>query len=97
MSTIIDKEKYEVLDFTNFVSTVKSATDIIYEEDTFENGEVAAGFLFNLNDIVTSDGIFRPNGGLEIVYDITPDIKLEYSNQGSSNVNTATIKKYSQK
>ena len=76
---------------------IKSATDIIYEEDTFENGEVAAGFLFNLNDIVTSDGIFRPNGGLEIVYDITPDIKLEYSNQGSSNVNTATIKKYSQK
>ncbi len=87
----------QLSDFTNFVSTVKSATDIIYEEDTFENGEVAAGFLFNLNDIVTSDGIFRPNGGLEIVYDITPDIKLEYSNQGSSNVNTATIKKYSQK
>ena len=87
----------QLSDFTNFVSTVKSATDIIYEEDTFENGEVAAGFLFNLNDIVTSDRIFRPNGGLEIVYDITPDIKLEYSNQGSSNVNTATIKKYSQK
>jgi len=87
----------QLSDFTNFVSTIKSATDIIYEEDTFESGEVAAGFLFNLNDIVTSDGIVRPNGGLEIVYDITPEIKLEYSNQGSSNVNTAIIKKYSQK
>jgi len=87
----------QLSDFTNFISTVKPATDVIYEEDTFESGEVAAGFLFNLNDIETSDGIFKPNGGLEIVYDITPDVKLEYSNQGSSNVNTATIEQYSHK
>ena len=87
----------QLSDFTNFISTVKPATDVIYEEDTFESGEVAAGFLFNLNDIETPDGIFIPNGGLEIVYDITPDVKLEYSNQGSSNVNTATIEKYSHK
>ena len=87
----------QLLDFTDFISTVKPGADIIYEEDTFESGEVAAGFLFNLNDIETPDGIFKPNGGLEIVYDITPDVKLEYSNQGSSNVNTTTIEKYSYK
>ena len=82
----------QLLDFTDFISTVKPGADIIYEEDTFESGEVAAGFLFNLNDIETPDGIFKPNGGLEIVYDITPDVKLEYSN-----ANTATIEKYSHK
>tara|TARA_B100000029_G_scaffold503813_1_gene581513 strand:+ start:161 stop:2482 length:2322 start_codon:yes stop_codon:yes gene_type:complete len=84
-------------DYTNFINTIKRGTNVTYEEDTFENGEVAAGFLFDLNDIVTSDGIFKPNGGLEIVLDITPDVKLEYSDQGSSNINSATIKKYSQK
>ena len=82
----------QLSDFTNFISTVKPGADIIYEEDTFESGEVAAGFLFNLNDIETSDGIFKRNGGLEIVYDITPNVKLEYSN-----ANTATIEKYSHK
>ena len=87
----------QLSDFTNFISTVKPGTNIIYEEGNFKSGEVAAGFLFNLNDIETSDGIFKRNGGLEIVYDITPDVKLEYSNQGSSNVNTATIEKYSHK
>ena len=87
----------QLSDFTNFISTVKPGTNIIYEEGNFKSGEVAAGFLFNLNDIETSDGIFKPNGGLEIVYDITPDVKLEYSNQGSSNVNTTTIEKYSHK
>ena len=84
-------------DYTNFINTIKRGTNVTYEEDTFENGEVAAGFLFDYNDIVTSDGIFKPNGGLEIVLDITPDVKLEYSDQGSSNINSATIKKYSQK
>ncbi len=87
----------QLSDYTNFINSIKRGTNVTYEEDTFENGEVAAGFLFDLNDIVTSDGIFRPNGGLEIVYDITPDIKLEYSNQGSSNINSATIEKYSEK
>ena len=82
----------QLSDFTNFISTVKPGTNIIYEEGNFKSGEVAAGFLFNLNDIETSDGIFKRNGGLEIVYDITPDVKLEYSN-----VNTATIEKYSHK
>ena len=87
----------QLSDFTNFISTVKPGTNIIYKEGNFKSGEVAAGFLFNLNDIETSDGIFKRNGGLEIVYDITPDVKLEYSNQGSSNVNTATIEQYSHK
>ena len=82
----------QLSDFTNFISTVKPGTNIIYEEGNFKSGEVAAGFLFNLNDIETSDGIFKRNGGLEIVYDITPDVKLEYSN-----ANTATIEKYSHK
>ena len=37
------------------------------------------------------------NGGLEFVYDYSPDITFEYSYAGSSNAQQYTVEKYSQK
>ena len=37
-------------DFTNYISTVRRSTDVLYEEDVFENAEIAAGFLFDLKE-----------------------------------------------
>ena len=34
-----------------FQKTAKSGTDIIYDEENFESGEIAAGFLFDINDL----------------------------------------------
>ena len=84
-------------DFTNFVSTKNPSIDIIYEEDTFETAEIAVGFLFDLKEYDFTDGTFNTNGGLEAVYDLTPDVKFEHSSQGSSTVNTVEIDNYSEK
>ena len=79
-------------DFTNYISTVRRSTDVLYEEDVFENAEIAAGFLFDLKEYNFDRGRVNINGGLEVVYDFTPDVKLEYSSQGSSNVTTLEIR-----
>ena len=34
-----------------FISTAKPGTDIIYDEENFESGEIAAGFLFDINEM----------------------------------------------
>ena len=83
--------------FTDFISKAKPGTDIIYQEETFENGEIAAGFLFDIDEIKVTNGISRPNGGFEMILDISPDISFNHSNAGGTKTNTATIKKYSHK
>ncbi len=84
-------------DFTNYISTVRRSTDVLYEEDVFENAEIAAGFLFDLKEYNFDGGRVNTNGGLEAVYDFTPDVKLEHSSQGSTLVNTVEIDNYSEK
>ena len=84
-------------DFTNYISTVRRSTDVLYEEDVFENAEIAAGFLFDLKEYNFDGGKVNTNGGLEVVYDFTPDVKLEHSSQGSTLVNTVEIDNYSEK
>ena len=84
--------------FTDFISTAKSGTDIIYDEENFESGEIAAGFLFDINEIEVPDGrIFRPNGGFEMIFDISPKMSFNHSNVGGTKTNTSQIEKYSQK
>ena len=83
--------------FTDFISKAKPGTDIIYQEETFENGEIAGGFLFDIDEIKVTNGISRPNGGFEMILDISPDISFNHSNAGGTKTNTATIKKYSHK
>ena len=57
-------------DFTNYISTVRRSTDVLYEEDVFENAEIAAGFLFDLKEYNFDRGKVNINGGLEAVYDL---------------------------
>ena len=83
--------------FTDFISKAKPGTDIIYKEETFENGEIAGGFLFDIDEIKVTNGISRPNGGLEMILDISPDLSFNHSNVGGTKTNTAKIEKYSHK
>ena len=83
--------------FTDFISKAKPGTDIIYKEETFENGEIAGGFLFDIDEIKVTNGISRPNGGFEMILDISPDISFNHSNAGGTKTNTAKIEKYSHK
>ena len=80
-------------EYTDFISmTIDGpATDVRYESDTFESGELAAGILFETEKFETERGSFRPMGAINLFYDFTPDIHYNYSIQGSSEVNRDTI------
>ncbi len=80
-------------EYTDFISmTIDGpATDVRYESDTFESGELAAGILFETEKFETERGSFRPMGAINLFYDFTPDIHYNYSLQGSSQVNQETI------
>jgi len=85
-------------DFTEFMTNTSSAaTNVIYEKETFQTGDLATGFLFNSDPVKHSTGTVFHNGGLEFVYDYSPDITFEYSYAGSSNAQQYTVEKYSQK
>ncbi len=85
----------QLSDFTDFLSNVKAGTNTTYEEEIFESGEIATGLLFNTDEKKFSDGTISYNGGLEFVYDFTPDVKFHYYDVGSSNTNLVAIEKYS--
>jgi len=74
-----------------------SATNVIYEKETFISGDLATGILFNSDPVKYSDGIISHNGGLEFVYDYSPDITFAYSYAGSSNTQLYKVENYSQK
>ena len=80
-------------DYTDFISTTinGSTTDVKYAEDTFGSGEVAAGFLFDMNKIEVNQGTLQPMGGIEILYDLTPNVDYKYKLQGATPVNRETI------
>ena len=80
-------------EFTDFLSKASGlpARDVIYKEDTFTSGELAAGFLFETDIIETDQGTFQPMGGIEILYDLTSDVDYKYVYQGDTPVNKDTI------
>ena len=80
-------------EYTDFISMTIDGptTDVRYESDTFESGELAAGILFETEKFETERGSFRPMGAINLFYDFTPDIHYNYSLQGSSQVNQETI------
>ena len=85
-------------DFTQFMTNTSSAaTNVIYEKETFQTGDLATGFLFNSDPVKHSTGAMSHNGGLEFVYDYSPDITFAYSYAGSSNTQFYNVEKYSQK
>ena len=80
-------------EFTDFFSKAidRPTNDIRYAEDTFKSGELAAGFLFDANKIKVGQGTFQPIGGVEILYDLTPNISYKYNYQGATPVNKNKI------
>ena len=81
--------------FTDFISDVKAGTNTKYDNEIFESGEITTGFLFNTDEEIFDNGTIVYNGGLEFVYDITPDVKFHYSDVGSSSSNLVSIDSYS--
>ena len=48
-------------EYTDFISNVKNAQNVLYDNDHFETGDLAAGFLFNTDEIKYPNGIFLTN------------------------------------
>ncbi len=80
-------------EFTDFLAKASGlpTRDVIYKEDTFTSGELAAGFLFETDIIETDQGTVQPMGGIEILYDLTSDVDYKYVYQGGTHVNKETI------
>ena len=71
-------------EFTDFVSAVTTGENDLHESITFETGDLAVGFLFDVDEIIVSQGILRHYGGFEFVSDITPANVVTYNNNESS-------------
>ena len=69
--------------------------NLTYKDTDFATGELAAGFLFEMDEYVTDMGTIQPMGGLELLYDLSEDIDYKYIYHGETNVVTDTIRKYS--
>ena len=80
-------------EFTDYLAKASGlpTRDVIYKEDTFTNGELAAGFLFETDIIETDQGTLQPMGGIEILYDLTSDVDYKYRYQGEGDIIKDTI------
>ena len=88
----------ELSDFTEYMTNASpDATNLIYEKEIFLSGDLSTGILFNSDPVKYTRGIRSHNGGLEFVYDFSPDITFEYSYAGSSDTQTYKVENYSQK
>ena len=72
----------------------KDRCKLYYEKETFISGDLSTGILFNSDPVKYNDGIRSHNGGLEFVYDYSPDINFAYSYAGSSNTQIYKVKKF---
>ena len=95
------KLKYAVTklsDFTEFMTNASSgATNVIYGSEKFVTSDLATGILFNLDPIQYKNKSVSHNGGLELVYDYSPDVVIDYTYSDSSSSELYKIEKYSQK
>ena len=71
--------------------------NITYKKDTFQSGELAAGFLFEMDKYITEAGSLQPMGGLELLYDLSPDNSYKYIYHGETNVIEDVIRKHTNK
>ena len=80
-------------EFTDYLAKASGlpTRDVIYKEDTFTSGELAAGLLFETDIIETDQGTLQPMGGIEILYDLTSNVDYKYRYQGEGHVNKETI------
>ncbi len=94
------KLTYGITHLSEFTDYINNPSDplirnLIYKDTDFATGELAAGFLFEMDKYVTDMGTIQPMGGLEILYDLNEDIDYKYIYHGETNVVTDTIRKYS--
>ncbi len=84
-------------EFTDYINNPSDpvAKNLTYKNTDFATGELAAGFLFEMDEYVTDMGTIQPMGGLELLYDLSEDIDYKYIYHGETNVVTDTIRKYS--
>ena len=84
-------------EFTDYINNPSDtlAKNLTYKDTDFETGELAAGFLFEMDKYVFDMGTVQPMGGLEILYDLSEDIDYKYIYHGETNVAKDTIRKYS--
>ena len=80
-------------EYTDFLSkTVDGpATDVRYSEDDFRSGELAGGFLFEMDKFNFDKGSFQPMGSIEYLFDLTPHNDYKFTYQGSTVVNKDRI------
>ena len=64
---------------------------------TFQSGELAAGFLFEMDKYITEAGSLQPMGGLELVYDFSPDNSYKYIYEDQTHVSEDVIRKHTNK
>ncbi len=89
----------QLSEMTDFINNPNdpNVRNLIYKKDTFQSGELAAGFLFEMDKYITEAGSLQTMGGLELLYDISPDNSYKYIYHGETNVIEDIIKKHTNK
>ena len=80
-------------EYTDFLSNTVNgpANDVRYHEDDFRSGELAGGFLFEMDKFYFDKGSFQPMGSIEYLFDLTPHNDYKFTYQGSTVVNKDSI------
>ena len=55
-----------------------------HDNKTIQNGNLAIGFLFDIDPYKFPDSTVTPNGGFEFVMDVSPETRFTYDNGQSS-------------
>ena len=71
-------------DYTDFISLASTGLNDQHDNKTMKNGDLAIGFLFDMDSFKFPDSTVTPNGGFEIVMDVSPETRFTYDN-GQSN------------
>ena len=89
----------QLSEMTDFIRNTNDPLikNITYKKDTFQSGEVAAGFLFEMDKYITEAGSLQPMGGLELLYDFSPDNSYKYIYEDETHVSEDVIRKHTNK
>ena len=89
----------QLSEMTDFIRNTNDPLikNITYKKDTFQSGELAAGFLFELDKYITEAGSLQTMGGLELLYDLSPDNSYKYIYEGQTHVSEDVIRKHTNK
>ena len=71
-------------DYTDFISLATTAVNDQHDNKTIKDGNLAIGFLFDVDSYKIPEGIVIPNGGFEFVMDVSPETRFTYDNGQSS-------------